>query len=425
MPSDLEFTGERFVPGVAGEIAHEHWHRYVFARRYATGKRVLDAACGEGYGSALLSGQATAVTGIDIDAAAIAHARASYAALSNVRFEEGSAAALPLPDASVDVVVSFETIEHLPRAEQPRMLAEFARVLAEDGVLILSAPNPVEYSAARNYRNPFHQHEPDRAELDALLVGAFPARRWFRQRRYFGSAIWNEAPGTSVEAWTGDAAAVDVALPPAAMYFLVVAARSPAALVAQDAALSLFTDRAEAELARIDAVSAEVMRQDALLRERDATIARQSGHVQHLEGLVAERDAALDRASAHVVHLETLVSDHRRIVVERDAELERRSGHITHLEGIAAYSGRIVVERDAQLAELRKLLEAAGDERDGLAKALGASRHAQSALSAECERLERALAAQERIIAYRQSVRWWLSLPWLRIRLWWQRVRGG
>lgn len=404
MPSDLEFTGERFVPGIAGEIAHEHWHRYAFARRYATGKRVLDAACGEGYGSALLSGQALAVTGIDIDAPAIAHARTSYPALSNVRFEEGSAAALPLPDASVDLVVSFETIEHLPREEQPRMLAEFARVLTDDGVLILSAPNPVEYSAARSYRNPFHQHEPDRAELDALLAGAFPARRWFRQRRYFGSAIWNEAPGTSVEAWTGDAAAVDAALPPPAMYFVVVAARSPAALVAHDAALSLFTDRAEAELARIDAVSAEVMRQDALLRERDATIAR---------------------ASAHVLHLEALVSDHQRIVVERDAELERRSGHITHLEGIAAYSGRIVVERDAQIAELRKLLEASSDERDGLAKALGASRQAQSALSAECERLERALAAQERIIAYRQSARWWFSLPWLRIRLWWQRVRGG
>ena len=96
MPSDLEFTGERFVPGIAGEIAHEHWHRYAFARRYVTGKRVLDAACGEGYGSALLAGLAAQVTGIDIDAAAIAHARASYAAVANVRFEEGSAATLPL-----------------------------------------------------------------------------------------------------------------------------------------------------------------------------------------------------------------------------------------------------------------------------------------------------------------------------------------
>ncbi|MEO8345763.1 MAG: methyltransferase domain-containing protein [Betaproteobacteria bacterium] len=397
MPADLEFTGERFVPGIAGEIAHEHWHRYAFARRYAAGKRVLDAACGEGYGSALLAGVAAEVTGIDIDAASIAHARANYAAAPNVRFEEGSAAALPLPDASVDVVVSFETIEHLPREMQPRMLAEFARVLTRDGVLVLSAPNPVEYSTARNYRNPFHQHEPDRAELETLLDASFPVRRWFRQRRYFGSAVWGEAQGTIVETWTGDVAQIDAASPPAAMYFVVVAARSPAALPVPDAALSLFTDRTEAELARIDTMSREVMRQDGLLRERDAGLARQGEHVLHLEQIASERDEALARAAAHV----------------------------KHLEDIAAYSERIVVERDAQVAQLHKLFESASDERDGLAKALGSARQGLVAQSAECERFERALAAQERIIAYRQSARWWLSLPWLRVRLWWQRMRGA
>jgi len=389
MPSDLEFTGERFVPGIAGEIAHEHWHRYAFARRYAAGKRVLDVACGEGYGSALLAGVAGAVTGIDIDAGAIAHARQSYAALANISFAEGSASMLPLADASVDVVVSFETVEHLPRAEQPRMLAEIARVLAADGVLVMSAPNPVEYSAARNYRNPFHLHEPDRAELAALVGGAFPFQRWFRQRRYFGSAVWSEASGESVEAWTGDAARIDPAMPPAAMYFVVIATRTQAALPAA-VALSLFTDRADAELSRMDAMSAEVLRQDTLLHQRDAEL-------EHCE----------------------------RVVVQRDAELDRRSAHVRHLEEIAAYSESIVVERDAQLAEANAARESLADERDGLARALGSARHAVAAQSAECERLERAIHAQERIIAYRQSARWWISLPWLRVRLWWQRVRGA
>ena len=379
MPSDLEFTGERFVPGVAGEIAHEHWHRYAFARRYVAGKRVLDVACGEGYGSALLAGAANTVTGIDIDPGAVAHAQSAYAALDNVRFEEGSASALPLPDGSVDAVVSFETIEHLPRADQPRMIAEIARVLSADGVLVMSAPNPVEYSAARNYRNPFHLYEPDRAELSALLGSALPAQRWFRQRRYFGSAVWSEAPGESVEAWTGDAAEIDKALPPAAMYFVVVAARSQAALPVADAALSLFTDGAEGELARVDAQAAEIMRQDRLLGERDA-------------------------------------------------EAMRAAGHVKHLEEIAAYRERIVVERDAQLVEVQAAHAAErgalNDERDRLASALASARQAVAAQSVECERLERAIAAQERIIAYRQSARWWFSLPWLRVRLWWQRLRG-
>jgi hypothetical protein len=92
LPSDLEFTGGRFVPGIAGEIAHEQWHCYAFARRNVAGKRGIDVACGEGHRSALMAGVATIVTGID-----------------------------------VDTVVSFETAEHLPRAYQPRMLAEIAR----------------------------------------------------------------------------------------------------------------------------------------------------------------------------------------------------------------------------------------------------------------------------------------------------------
>ena len=192
MPQSLEFTGERFVPGIAGEIAHEHWHRYAFARRWVDGKRVLDVACGEGYGSALLSQAAAQVVGVDIAEEAVAHARAAYASRPNLRFEHGSATALPLPDASVDVVVSFETIEHLAGPDQPRMLAEIARVLTADGVLVLSAPNPVEYSQATGYRNPFHLHEPEREELDALLAPLFPVRHWYGQRRYFGSAIWSE-----------------------------------------------------------------------------------------------------------------------------------------------------------------------------------------------------------------------------------------
>ena len=72
---------ERYVPGDAGEIWYEHWHRYAFARRLAAGRRVLDAACGEGYGSAMLSEVAADVVGVDLDEAAVVHARSRYAAL--------------------------------------------------------------------------------------------------------------------------------------------------------------------------------------------------------------------------------------------------------------------------------------------------------------------------------------------------------
>ena len=112
--------------------------------------------------------------------ATLAHARSAYADRANLSFVEGSAAALPLRDASVDMIVSFETIEHLPAADQPRMLAEFARVLVPGGVLVISSPNRPEYSDARGYTNPFHLCELDREKLAQLLAPHFPEQRWYR-----------------------------------------------------------------------------------------------------------------------------------------------------------------------------------------------------------------------------------------------------
>ena len=97
--SGLEFTGERFVPGVRGEIWIEHWHRYHFAARLVAGKRVLDVACGEGYGTALLAESAAEVTGVDLSEAAIAHAKKAYAAARNARFVCAPCTRLPLADA--------------------------------------------------------------------------------------------------------------------------------------------------------------------------------------------------------------------------------------------------------------------------------------------------------------------------------------
>src|SRR5512146_3443739 len=108
----LPFTGERFTPECVREIWYEHWHRYAFAREFARGKRVLDAACGEGYGSALLAGTAARVLGVDIADDAIAHARARYMR-ANLRFERGACTALDVPAASFDLAVSFETVEHV------------------------------------------------------------------------------------------------------------------------------------------------------------------------------------------------------------------------------------------------------------------------------------------------------------------------
>ena len=394
--SDIEFTGERFVPGVPGEIAHEHWHRYAFARRFVAGRRTLDVACGEGYGSALLAGTASTVIGIDVAPAVVAHAAERYRDRENLRFEAGSGSSLPLEDASVDAVVSFETIEHLPREDQPRMIAEIARVLVDDGVLILSAPNPVEYSEKRAYRNPFHIHEPGREQIDEMLARWFPMRRWHRQRRYFGSALWSEdVSAKDFEAWQGSEAGAMPAPLPDAMYALVIAAKREGLRLADSPSLSLFSDASESELVRMDANAAEVLRLDRLLSQRDAELVSMTlqfeaagRHVVDLEAAIAGRDASITAAIAQAA-----------------AAMEKATAAGNEAAALAGVRDVLLAERDAARSQV---LEAAR-ARDAAATALGSARQAVDALREENERLERAIAAQERIIAYRQSVRGWLT----------------
>ncbi len=180
----MEFTGERFVPQCQGEIAAEHYHRYFFASGFVAGKRVLDIASGEGYGTHILAQSAAHVTGVDISPEAVATATQKYAG-DRVAFLQGSAATIPQPDAAVDVVVSFETLEHL--SEQEAMLSEIRRVLRQDGLLIISTPNKPLYS--RQGDNPFHVKELCREEFVALLKSRFAHVSLLGQKVMYGSLL--------------------------------------------------------------------------------------------------------------------------------------------------------------------------------------------------------------------------------------------
>ena len=134
----LPWTGERYVPQVTGQIQLEHIHRYLLAREYANEKDVLDIACGEGYGSAILAETARSVVGVDIAAEAVRHAATRYRR-DNVQFRLGSCIKIPLDSHSMDLVVSFEALEHLD--EHKAMMAEIKRVLRPSGVLLISSPD--------------------------------------------------------------------------------------------------------------------------------------------------------------------------------------------------------------------------------------------------------------------------------------------
>jgi O-antigen biosynthesis protein len=173
---DLKFTGERFVPLpnlLNDEIGVEHLHRYHAAIDIVRDKIVLDLASGEGFGTAVLAATAKKVYGMDIDGPSIEHARKTYGGLANAEFVQASADAVPLKDQSVDIVVSFETIEHLDEPTQKKFMQEISRVLRPDGKLIISTPDKVNYSERYQYKNQFHLKEFNRDEFYGFLKRSF------------------------------------------------------------------------------------------------------------------------------------------------------------------------------------------------------------------------------------------------------------
>ncbi|MBP1719783.1 MAG: glycosyl transferase, partial [Deltaproteobacteria bacterium] len=187
--SNLAWTGERFVPWVEDPIIqYEHLHRYAYAKQFVSGKRVIDLACGEGYGSDLLAETAASVIGLDIDELSIRHASQKYQR-ANLKFIQGSITAIPIQGRGIlDVAVCFEALEHI--FEQTQLLKEVKRLLSPEGILLISTPNKKIYSDDPVYRNPFHvkemYFEEFREELSALFSNVF----FFGQKIFPASNIF-------------------------------------------------------------------------------------------------------------------------------------------------------------------------------------------------------------------------------------------
>jgi SAM-dependent methyltransferase len=166
----LTLTGERTIPGLDVENYWFRRHEVVYQQlaQHCAGRDVLEAGCGEGYGADLISRVARRVIALDYDEATVAHVRARY---RRVEVIHGNLAQLPLPDASVDVVVNFQVIEHL--WDQAQFVSECARVLRPSGLLMVSTPNRITFSPGRDTPvNPFHTRELNAGELTELLVDA-------------------------------------------------------------------------------------------------------------------------------------------------------------------------------------------------------------------------------------------------------------
>ncbi len=182
----LLFTGERVIEGVTPKrIWLDHRARYEFAARWVFEKKVLDIACGSGYGTNILynSGAKEAV-GIDLSKDAIDFASASYKAVS-LKFITGNIEAIAHEDDYFDIAVCFETIEHVANPE--RALFELKRVLKPQGLLIISSPNRKATSPGKSIDdspdNEFHLIEYSPNEFICLLRQLFTVQEVCGQRK--------------------------------------------------------------------------------------------------------------------------------------------------------------------------------------------------------------------------------------------------
>lgn len=182
----MKQTGERMIPTEMNGTYFEHIHRYAFAQEFTDNKIVLDIASGEGYGSFVLAKTANFVYGVDISEEAITYAKIKYRK-DNLEFRVGNTSKIPLDSNSVDIVVSFETIEHHDQHDE--MMREIKRVLKKDGKLIISSPNKKYYSDENNTTNHFHIKELYEDEFKMLLNNYFRTTKFLNQNLLISSVL--------------------------------------------------------------------------------------------------------------------------------------------------------------------------------------------------------------------------------------------
>lgn len=199
------WTGERLETFIYTRDAIEHLHRYSIVNEYIENKIVLDIACGEGYGSNIMSETAEFVYGVDIDKETIELATQKYKK-QNLKYLSGDATKIPLEDNSVDIVISFETIEHHDQHE--KMMEEIKRVLKPNGLMIISTPDKLFYSDIPKFANKFHVKELYKKDFYNLVNTYFSNVQMLRQKYSDGVSIVENDDNEELTIYSGDYSSV-------------------------------------------------------------------------------------------------------------------------------------------------------------------------------------------------------------------------
>ena len=344
----MVFTGERYVPTVQGRIRYEHLHRYALALEFVQGKSVLDIASGEGYGSAYLSKFANSVIGVDIDRECVNFSRNKYGDIANLEFVVGSCDAIPLSSESLDIVTSFETLEHHDKHDE--MMREIKRVLKPGGVLVISAPNRLTYSenpqsASANPNNQFHVKEPYEYQFVSLLSRYFKNVKLYGQRLAIGSFVFPLSPNnlpSTISSYTSkqDGLTREFCSLQEPIYFVAVC--SDEINNTQKLLDSIFIDD----------------RDDVLIELEKATQAQLNQLNYNLE----LKDIRCSELQSEVAQLQALLSNFQSQLQQTEGLLEQSQSQLHETEVVLEQSQSQLQQTEDELAQLQSQLQQTEDE---------------------------------------------------------------
>jgi GT2 family glycosyltransferase/SAM-dependent methyltransferase len=329
----IEWTGERCVPWTDDlQVIYEHYHRYALAARFTAGARVLDLACGEGFGPALLGAGAREVVGVDIDPQTVEHAAAHYRR-DNLHFTVGSMIDPHLLDSAepFDVITCFEALEHVE--DQDTLIAIVRRLLTPGGVFLTSTPDVAVYSHEHGNDNPYHVRELTEPEFQALLGGSFGHVAILRQNVAAGSLI------TTTGAAAGQGIARSLRRAPEGGWRV-------APELVHTYLLGVASDMALPELPQLDVLVDPDL---TLVRDAHRALAQQRHQVGELSAELAEQHQYAARTGERL----------RR----RDEEVHRLRGELAaaqrrteRAESLASWQQEIAAAAEAQATELEREL---------------------------------------------------------------------
>jgi ubiquinone/menaquinone biosynthesis C-methylase UbiE/septal ring factor EnvC (AmiA/AmiB activator) len=338
---ELEPTGERYLPScMKGQIKYEHLHRYALSIEFARDKQVLDIASGEGYGSASLSKFAQSVVGVDIDTKSVEYANQKYGDHPNLEFIVGACEAIPLPSQSVDIVTSFETIEHHDKHEE--MMLELKRVLKPEGLLIISSPNRLTYSDLPGYSNSFHVKELYDYQFISLLNRHFKHVQIYGQRLATASFVFplKEPTQANFKAYTFDDSEVNqkVSSLEAPIYFIAIC--SDELTDVQPAIDSVYIDKP-----------------DDLFKETQVALAESQSQLYQTKALLSQYQSQLHQTEVILMQCQSQLQDTESVLEESQSQLQDIEAVLEESQSQLHQTQIELAQSQSQLHETQAVLE--------------------------------------------------------------------